>query len=170
MEISMKMFKPALLSATLLIGLAVHSPKSEATLALAFAPAGPIGVLIMVPTIVYSAVLMADGLYESHSTFGINNAIWGLIIFDKNTNEVEFREISNEESKSAGLTTNEKEAFNTELVRINLSMAEMNSTLANASKENLEATKAEALSTFKADVSPEALSAVQKILTKSFVK
>lgn len=166
----MTMFKHALLSATLLISLAVHSPRSEATLALAFAPAGPIGVLIIVPSLVYSAVLMADGLYQGTSTFGINNAIWGVIIFDKNTNEVEFREISNEESKSAGLTANEKEAFNTELVRINLSMAEMNSTLANASKEDLEATKAEALATFKADVSSEAFSAVQKVLTKTFVK
>lgn len=155
---------------------AVHSPKSEATVALALIP----GSALMVPVIIGSSFLMADGLYNFGETqftryyFGINghvlNGFLGILIFDKESNEVELREITLSDAKAIGLRNSEAAAYNSELGRINLALSEMNSTLSNTAKENLENVRGEVLTTFQSEISSEAFSAVQKIMKKTLAK
>jgi hypothetical protein len=154
----MKFTKHFLLSALLATSLSLASVKSEAGLIVTvFNPA--IG-LIIGGVSTYGVFTV----YEPNGVLAIS--ILGLIL-DKNTNEVEFTAISDVQAKTAGLTLTEKESYNGDLDRINASFEEMNSAISNASKEQSEAVKNDALEKFKSDISADTFSAVQKILKTS---
>lgn len=162
----MKFAKHLILSAALVTGLSVQSPKSEAMVGLALIP----GSVLMVPVIIGSAVLIADGmqngLYGGHGL----NALLGLVIFDQNSNELEMRAINAESASRLNLSESEMTSYNSELETINLALSEMNSTLTNASAESLENTKIESLAKFKSEISADSFSAIQKIMQASVQK
>ena len=81
------------------------------------------------------------------------------LLLDKESGEVEFKEITSEIAKKSNLTSDEFIAYNNELDAINASVSELNSGLINESLS-----QGEVLEGFKATVSTDAHSAVVKLL------
>jgi hypothetical protein len=110
--------------------------------------------------------LMANKADISKPTFGL----WFLgmlLILDKDSNEVEFAAISDLQANKMGLNSIEKESYNSELDRLNAAFSEMNSTLLNTSKEQMDLVKKDAMEQFKSNISVDTFTAIQKILSAS---
>lgn len=84
---------------------------------------------------------------------------FGLLFLDKNSNNVTFKPISNDTAQNIGMSELEKNAYNSEIDQINLAAEDAG--LIHNEKESFE--------TFSSNLSPEALSAISKIINKSFV-
>lgn len=150
----MKLYKRLLLSALLTIGLTISSPSAHAAYSLFTVVSPVLGVLLGAPS------LLVIFRAKNGGAFAIGTL--GLIL-DRKTNEFEFRPLSDSQAESLALSSMEKEAYNGELDRINASFEEMNSAITNGSDAKL------ALENFKADISGDAFSSVQKIV-KSIAK
>jgi hypothetical protein len=162
----MKTIKSLILSAALISTVALQAPRSEAMVALAFIP----GSVFMVPVIIGTAFSVAPFMSGDFSFQSGALAIGGIIVFDKNANELEYKTITDEKAQKLGLSAVEMRAYNSELNRINLGLSEMNSTLSNTRKEDLESVRQEVLDNFKSEISTEAFSAVEKITKTAFAK
>jgi hypothetical protein len=161
----MKSVKHFILSATLMTGLAVQSPRSEALVAFTVPPS----FAVMFPLIVGGSYVTVMGL-ASGGKLANWTLLAGILILDKESNELQLTEIPPESAPALDLTSTEYVAYNSELEKINLALSEMNSTVSNATAENLEAAKTQSLAKFQSEISPASFRAVQKVLKASVRK
>jgi hypothetical protein len=106
----------------------------------------------------YGRLKSASGMYLA---FGL--------LMDAKANVVQFQPLSLEDSEQLNLTSSEFESYDAELSRVNALIEEANLLIAQTSEEKQNAVAIEFHETFKEELSPNTLSAIQKIISKNMI-
>lgn len=165
----MKLTKNLILSIMLASGLTLNSSHSDAAIIVAATSGAAVPVLALLVAGTGGG-FAATYLIPNHKKgVGVGILIFTAgVLLDKESQEITFTEINKSEAAAAGLSDNELEAYNSELVRINASTQEMNSALKNANKEEMATIANSALENFKSDISADAFNALSKISRANF--
>lgn len=159
----MKLTKHFVLAAVLTTGFALNAPRSEAIIGVGSLVTGHVVIGVICTGLGARALLSTPkGDFDVLSKFA-----FGMFFLDKNSGEIEMKAISHKEAINIGLTDAEEIAYNSELDRINAGLAEMNSTLSNAGENISQEKRNSALEEFKSNISEEAFTATQKILSSA---
>jgi hypothetical protein len=151
-----------LLSATLVTSITMSvMPKANAALALT--GSGTIALIATGGFLGYNYDAFSNPNYH----FGL--AFYGFLVMwcDKDTNQVKFNELNDESAQSLQISQQEQAAYNSEIERINGASEELENTLAQATESNQQEVAKSAYADFKQEISPEAFSALQKVVKAS---
>lgn len=154
----MKLLKSAILAS--LIGLFSIQSSQAAIGSIAFV-AGAFGTAAKYALVGIGWTYAGNKVSPHSERLGYIALVAGLVLLDKDSNQVDFKEISEEDSILKGLTQVEMEAYNGEIEELNLVFSEV------ASQINSEMTKEDVAKLWEEHsefLSPETFSALKKVV------
>jgi hypothetical protein len=155
---------------TLTLGLGIVRQSRAATIVLFPAIGGAYPGII---TMIFFGGIAAVHEYAYKYHGRLKSISWGYIalglVMDAKSEAIQFQPLSAEDSQKLKLTAQEFESYDSELSRVNALMEVANLHISQAPEESRNAVANEFHETFKEELSPDTLSAIQKIVSENII-